>query len=103
VVAAFNAGGIEASDLISQSGALVHLKLKGKSSVLSHLFLQAANSCELLRRSPLPATSLASSFEPRDIRQHSSTRSARSTPRNLAARVWTWSSAFSGTGRAAPS
>jgi uncharacterized protein (TIGR04141 family) len=43
--------GIEASDLVSQSGALVHLKRKGKSSVLSHLFLQAANSCELLRRS----------------------------------------------------
>jgi uncharacterized protein (TIGR04141 family) len=44
--------GIEASDLVSESGALVHLKRKGKSSVLSHLFLQAANSCELLRRSP---------------------------------------------------
>jgi uncharacterized protein (TIGR04141 family) len=44
--------GIEASDLVSESGALIHLKRKGKSSVLSHLFLQAANSCELLRRSP---------------------------------------------------
>jgi uncharacterized protein (TIGR04141 family) len=43
--------GIEASDLVSQSGALIHLKRKGKSSTLSHLFLQAANSCELLRRS----------------------------------------------------
>jgi uncharacterized protein (TIGR04141 family) len=43
--------GIEASDLVARSGALVHLKRKGKSSVLSHLFLQAANSCELLRRS----------------------------------------------------
>jgi uncharacterized protein (TIGR04141 family) len=43
--------GIEASDLVSDCGALVHLKRKGKSSTLSHLFLQAANSCELLRRS----------------------------------------------------
>jgi uncharacterized protein (TIGR04141 family) len=45
--------GVEASDLVSSSGALIHVKRKGKSSVLSHLFLQAANSCELLRRSPL--------------------------------------------------
>ena len=41
----------EACDLISSSGAFVHVKRKGKSSTLSHLFLQAANSCELLRRS----------------------------------------------------
>ena len=33
------------------SGALIHVKRKGKSSVLSHLFLQVTNSCELLRRS----------------------------------------------------
>ena len=44
--------GVEVSDLVSSSGALIHVKRKGKSSVLSHLFLQAANSCELLRRSP---------------------------------------------------
>lgn len=43
--------GIEAADLVSSSGALIHVKRKGKSSVLSHLFLQVANSCELLRRS----------------------------------------------------
>ncbi|MEV6301287.1 DUF6119 family protein [Actinoplanes sp. NPDC051861] len=42
--------GVEASDLVAASGALIHLKRKGKSSTLSHLFLQAANSCELLRR-----------------------------------------------------
>lgn len=48
-----NEFGIEASDLVSATGALVHVKRKGKSSVLSHLFLQAANSCELLRRSPI--------------------------------------------------
>lgn len=46
-----NEAGIEASDLVARSGALIHLKRKGKSSTLSHLFLQAANSCELLRRS----------------------------------------------------
>jgi uncharacterized protein (TIGR04141 family) len=44
--------GVEASDLVSRGGALIHLKRKGKSSMLSHLFLQVANSCELLRRSP---------------------------------------------------
>jgi uncharacterized protein (TIGR04141 family) len=43
--------GIEACDLVAKSGALVHLKRKGKSSTLSHLFLQASNGCELLRRS----------------------------------------------------
>jgi uncharacterized protein (TIGR04141 family) len=37
---------------VPSSGALIHVKREGKSSVLSHLFLQAANSCELLRRSP---------------------------------------------------
>jgi uncharacterized protein (TIGR04141 family) len=30
----------------------VHVKRKGKSSVLSHLFLQAVNSCDALRWSP---------------------------------------------------
>jgi uncharacterized protein (TIGR04141 family) len=44
--------GIEACDLVSASGALVHVKRKGKSSVLSHLFLQAVNSCDALRWSP---------------------------------------------------
>jgi uncharacterized protein (TIGR04141 family) len=43
--------GVEAADLVCSSGALIHVKRKGKSSVLSHLFLQVANSCELLRRS----------------------------------------------------
>jgi uncharacterized protein (TIGR04141 family) len=42
----------EACDLLAATGALVHVKRKGRSSTLSHLFLQAANSCELLRRSP---------------------------------------------------
>jgi uncharacterized protein (TIGR04141 family) len=50
--------GVEASDLVASSGALIHVKRKGKSSVLSHLFLQAANSCELLRRSPLARAQL---------------------------------------------
>jgi uncharacterized protein (TIGR04141 family) len=52
--------GVEASDLVAASGALIHVKRKGKSSVLSHLFLQAANSCELLRRSPQAWEQLAS-------------------------------------------
>jgi uncharacterized protein (TIGR04141 family) len=43
--------GVEACDLVSASGALIHVKRKGKSSTLSHLFLQVTNSCELLRRS----------------------------------------------------
>lgn len=41
----------EACDLVTAKGALVHVKRKGKSSTLSHLFLQASNSCEMLRRS----------------------------------------------------
>lgn len=43
-------GGIEAADLVASSGALVHVKRKGKSAVLSHLFFQAGNSCDLLRQ-----------------------------------------------------
>ncbi len=43
--------GIEASDLVAPSGAMIHVKRKGKSSTLSHLFLQASNSGEILRRS----------------------------------------------------
>jgi uncharacterized protein (TIGR04141 family) len=42
----------EACDLVRATGALIHVKRKGRSSTLSHLFMQAANSCELLRRSP---------------------------------------------------
>jgi uncharacterized protein (TIGR04141 family) len=41
--------GVEAADLVCSSGALIHVKRKGKSSVLSHLFLQVANSCEPAR------------------------------------------------------
>jgi uncharacterized protein (TIGR04141 family) len=52
--------GVEPADLVSASGALIHVKRKGKSSVLSHLFLQAANSCELLRRSELAREQLSS-------------------------------------------
>lgn len=52
--------GVEAADLVSASGALIHVKRKGKSSVLSHLFLQVANSCELLRRSDLAWRQLSS-------------------------------------------
>jgi uncharacterized protein (TIGR04141 family) len=55
-----NEYGVEASDLVSASGALIHVKRKGKSSVLSHLFLQVANSCELLRRLPLAREPLSS-------------------------------------------
>jgi hypothetical protein len=50
-VASATSANSRAPAFVSRSGALVHLKRKGKSSVLSHLFLQAANSCELLRRS----------------------------------------------------
>jgi uncharacterized protein (TIGR04141 family) len=35
--------GVEASDLVALSGALVHLKRKGKSSTLSHLFRSSAS------------------------------------------------------------
>jgi uncharacterized protein (TIGR04141 family) len=52
--------GVEPADLVSASGALIHVKRKGKSSVLSHLFLQAANSCELLRRSEQAREQLSS-------------------------------------------
>lgn len=55
-----NEYGVEASDLVSSSGALIHVKRKGRSSVLSHLFLQVANSCELLRRSQAARFQLAS-------------------------------------------
>lgn len=43
--------GVEPCDLLAVDAALIHVKRKGKSSMLSHLFLQAANSCELLQRS----------------------------------------------------
>lgn len=45
-------GGIEAADLLAREGTIVHVKRKGKSSVLSHLFFQAGNSADVLRRSP---------------------------------------------------
>lgn len=44
-------GGIEAADLLAPEGAIIHVKRKGKSSVLSHLFFQAGNSADVLRRS----------------------------------------------------
>lgn len=44
-------GGVEAADLLASEGAIIHVKRKGKSSVLSHLFFQAGNSADLLRRS----------------------------------------------------
>lgn len=44
--------GIEPCDLFAVSGALIHVKRKARSRELSYLFLQAANSAELLRRSP---------------------------------------------------
>lgn len=50
--------GFEACDLIHSSGALVHVKRKGKSSTLSHLFFQAVNSCEALHSSQEARTQL---------------------------------------------
>lgn len=46
--------GVEAADLVAATGALVHVKRKESSRTLSHLFLQATNSADLLRHS-LPA------------------------------------------------
>jgi uncharacterized protein (TIGR04141 family) len=43
-----NQSGVEACDIMAKTGAMIHVKRKGKSSTLSHLFLQAVNSCELL-------------------------------------------------------
>jgi len=57
--------GVESSDLVSASGALIHVKRKGRSSVLSHLFLQAANSCELLRWSAAARDQLQTMLETR--------------------------------------
>lgn len=44
--------GIEACDLLHVTGAMIHVKRKGKSSKLSHLFFQATNSCRALHDSP---------------------------------------------------
>jgi uncharacterized protein (TIGR04141 family) len=44
--------GVEACDLVHRSGALIHVKRRGKSAVLSHLFSQATTSCGLLGWSP---------------------------------------------------
>ena len=41
--------GIEPCDLVGPEGQLVHVKRKGRSSVLSHLFSQAVNSCKMLK------------------------------------------------------
>lgn len=42
---------VEACDVVSRSGALIHLKRKGRSSVFSHLCFQASSSCVLLKAS----------------------------------------------------
>lgn len=43
---------VEPCDLVSKSGALIYLKRKGKSQMLSHLFTQVVSACSLLRRFP---------------------------------------------------
>lgn len=50
---------VELCDLFADTGALVYVKRKGRSSVLSHLFLQAANACDLLRHSQTARQRLA--------------------------------------------
>lgn len=45
--------GIEPCDLIGPAGQLIHVKRKGRSSVLSHLFAQVVNSCKILKRSAM--------------------------------------------------
>jgi uncharacterized protein (TIGR04141 family) len=40
---------VEPCDLISHTGALIHLKRKGKASALSHLFTQVMSACALLK------------------------------------------------------
>jgi uncharacterized protein (TIGR04141 family) len=59
--------GIEPCDLVGASGALVHVKRKGKSSVLSHLFLQAVNSCDALRWSPEAKAQLRDMIKARGV------------------------------------
>jgi uncharacterized protein (TIGR04141 family) len=55
--------GVEACDLVDKCGALIHVKRKGKSSVLSHLFFQAGNSCDVLTRVPEARRQLGSMIE----------------------------------------
>lgn len=43
---------IEICDLLTSDGKLLHLKKRGKSSTLSHLFAQGVTSAELLMQSP---------------------------------------------------
>ena len=43
-----NQTGVESCDMVGRPGTLIHVKRRGKSSTLSHLFMQAVNSCELL-------------------------------------------------------
>jgi uncharacterized protein (TIGR04141 family) len=43
-------GGVELCDLLSRNKQLLHVKRRGKSSTLSHLFFQGLNSAELLLR-----------------------------------------------------
>lgn len=43
--------GVEPCDILGPSGELIHVKRKGRSSTLSHLFSQAENSCTLLWKS----------------------------------------------------
>ena len=43
---------IEPCDLLSSAAALVHLKRKGKASVLSHLFNQVTSACALIKEQP---------------------------------------------------
>lgn len=42
----------EAADLVHRSGALIHVKRKGRSSALSYLFVQARRSCQFLGQVP---------------------------------------------------
>lgn len=42
----------EPADLAHVSGSLIHAKRKGRSSALSHLFVQARRSCQLLSQVP---------------------------------------------------
>ena len=66
---------IEFCDLMSQCGALIHVKKYGSSSVLSHLFAQATVATELLMNDEsikdqvnkhLEETYLTLNFDPKD-------------------------------------
>jgi uncharacterized protein (TIGR04141 family) len=62
-----NESGIELCDLLHRSGALIHVKRKGKSSVYSHLLLQAVNSCRVLRRVPEARQALCMAVDDPDV------------------------------------